>query len=740
MSRIRIERLDRRRFLQLTGLAGGGLMLGIGNPGSAAAAPGGAAAAAGGSAAAAPFAPNAFVQISSAGILIYSTQPEIGQGVRTSVPMILAEELDVAWADVEIRMAPTDAKRFGPQVAGGSTSIPRTWTPMRKAGAMARALLVEAAARDWKVPPSECRTRDSEVIHDASGRRAHYRSLTEQAAKLPLPDPETLPLKARADYRLLNTRVRTTDGRDLVTGKPTYAIDVRLPGMLHAVYVKCPRIGGKVRAANLDAIRRLPGVVDAFALEGNGDPTELKPGVAIVARDTWSAFSARQSLVVDWDESTAADDDWASTLEKARELARADGAEVVVERGDVATAFATAKKTVASTYVFNFVSHAQLEPQSCTVRPNADGSFELWPPSQTPQRAQTTVAKVLGIPESQVTIHPRRLGGGFGRRLNNDVSCEAAAIAARVKAPIKLQWTRADDMSNDLVRAGGLLSLQGAIDADSKVSGWRTHHVTFSADGKRLVAGGNLRADEDFAPLMPALRVTRSQLPWVSPCGFWRAPGASAFAFPLQSFLHELSVAAGRDHLEFLLQLLGEPRWLAPANAGALNTGRAAAVLKLAAEKSGWGRTLPKGRALGLAFYFSHTAHVAEVAEVSVDERRHITVHAVTVAADVGPVINLNGAESQCQGSVIDGLSAMAAQKLTHRGGVVQETNFDRYLLRRIGAEPKIDIHFVQSDFPPSGLGEPVLPPVAPAVCNAVFAASGHRIRTLPISEEGFSI
>lgn len=606
-------------------------------------------------------------------------------------------------------------------------------------------MLIEAAARSWNAPVEECSARDSEVIHAASGRRAHYRDLAEAAAALPVPDPETVRLKTRAEYRLLNTRVRTTDGRDLVTGRPTYASDVRVAGMLHAMYVKCPRIGGKVRSANLEEVRRLPGVVDAFVLEGNGDLTELKPGIAILARDTWSAITARRALRVEWDESAAATDDWPATLAKARELARAGGAQIsgsdlIVERGDVTTAFATASRTIDSTYTCSFVSHAQLEPQNCVARPLAGGGMELWPPSQTPQRAQTTVAKVLGIAESSVTIHPQRLGGGFGRRLNNDVACEAAAIAARAQVPIKLQWTREDDMTNDVVRAGGMMALQGTLDAKGRLTGWRNHQITFSSDGKRIVSGGTLRADEDFAPLIPNLRVTRSVLPWSSPCGFWRAPGASAFAFPLQGFLHEMSVAAGRDHLEFLLELLGEPRWLPPANAGALNTGRAADVLRLAAEKAGWGRRMPKGRGLGLAFYFSHTAHVAEVAEVSVDAQRRITVHAVTVAADVGPIINLNGAEAQCQGSVIDGLSAMAAQKLTYRGGVIEEKNFDRYPLRRIGSEPRIDIHFLQSDYPPSGLGEPVLPPVAPAICNAVFAASGQRIRTLPISEEGFSI
>jgi isoquinoline 1-oxidoreductase beta subunit len=722
----RIERIDRRVFLQLTGIASAGLVLGVS---SAESAEGGG-----------PLVPNAFVEISSAGIVIFATQPEIGQGVKTSIPMILAEELDAAWADVEVRVSPIDQKKYGIQTAGGSTATPRNWNPMRKAGAVARAMLVEAAARAWGVPAAECKTRDSRVTHAASNRSAHYRELAALAATLPVPDPESVRLKTRAEYRLLNTRVPAVDGRKLVTGRPTYAIDVRVTDMLYAAYVKCPRIGGRVRSANLDEIKREPGVVDAFVLEGNGDVTELKPGVAIVARDTWAAFSARQKLRVEWDESGASNDDWSSALARARELAKADGAEVVGERGDVATAMRTAKRTLASDFSYAFVSHAQLEPQVCTAWVKADGSVEVWPPSQTPQRAQSAVAKVLGVPETQVLIHPQRVGGGFGRRLNNDVSCEAAAISQRLKAPVKLQWTREDDMRNDLVRAGGLVSLKGALDERGRATAWHAHQVTFSPDGKRIVAGGTLRAEEDFAPLMPNLRVTRSVLPWTSPCGFWRAPGASVFAFPLQSFLHEMSVAAGRDHLEFLLELLGEPRWLPPATPGALNTGRAAAVLKLAAEKAGWGARRPKGRALGLAFYFSHAAHVAEVAEVSVDAARRITVHAVTVAVDVGPIINLSGAESQCQGSVIDGLSAMAAQKLTYVNGVVQETNFDRYPLRRIGSDPRIDIHFIESEYPPTGLGEPVLPPVAPAVCNAVFTATGQRIRQLPISETGFSI
>ncbi|NBR17677.1 MAG: xanthine dehydrogenase family protein molybdopterin-binding subunit [Gammaproteobacteria bacterium] len=299
MSHYHIQKYDRRRFLQLSGLAGGGLLLGVSVVDTETA-----------HAAASTFAPSAFLQISRDGILIYATQPEIGQGVRTSIPMILAEELDAAWKDVEVKVAGIDAKRYGVQTAGGSTATPRSWNPMRRAGAVARAMLIEAAARNWNVASTDCSTRDSEVIHVASGRRVHYRDLAETAATLPVPDAETLRLKSRAEYRLLNTRVRATDGRDLVTGRPTYASDVRIPGMLYAMYVKCPRIGGKVRSANLDDVRRLPGVVDAFALEGNGDLTELKPGIALIARDTWSALGARRALRIEWDESSAASDDW----------------------------------------------------------------------------------------------------------------------------------------------------------------------------------------------------------------------------------------------------------------------------------------------------------------------------------------------------------------------------------------------------------------------------------------------
>lgn len=728
-----VSKLDRRTFLKLTGLAGGGLMLGVTvgcSPEEQAAAP----TVAGGQA----FEPNAFVRIDADGIVIYAANPEIGQGVKTSLPMIVAEELDAAWADVTVVQADVDAQRYDHQVAGGSRSIPQNWMPLRQAGATARQMLVTAAAVRWEVDPADVETRDSHAIHTRTGRRLAYTELAGAAAELPVPAPDTVRLKDPAEFRLLGTRVTGTDNDDLVTGDPLFGIDKRLPDLLYAAYVKCPARGGRVRGANVDAVKALPGVVDAFVVTGNGEPTELEHGVAIVARDTWSAFKARRTLTVDWDESDAAKDSSSAAAARARELAQGDGATEIVSNGDVDAAFAGAARTLSAFYEYAFVSHAQLEPQNTTAWWR-DGRMELWAPSQTPQRAEAAVAKVLGVEAEAVTLHQMRAGGGFGRRLINDPVVEAAAIARRVGAPVKLTWSREDDMAHDFYRAGGFHALKGALDAKGNLVGWQNHFISFSHDGQNPVSGGSIRGDIDPGPFVPNYRITQTLLPWRTPCGPWRAPGSNVIAFAHQSFLHELSAAAGRDHLEFLLALMGEPRWLEEGNAHALHTGRAAGVIRRAAEEAGWGRDLPDGHALGLAFYFSHAGHVAEVAEVSVGGDKRVHVHRVTVAADVGPIVNLSGAENQVQGSVVDGLSTMLGQRITFENGRAMETNFHQYPLLRMPRAPRVDVHFVASDFPPTGLGEPALPPLAPAVGNAIFAATGERVRRLPLTDAGWS-
>jgi isoquinoline 1-oxidoreductase beta subunit len=721
--------LSRRSVLKLTGAAGAGLVLAFAlTPSDAAAAP---------AVATKDFAPNAFLRVAPDGIItIISKGPEIGQGIKTAFPLIVAEEMDAAWADVRVEQAMINPAVYGRQSAGGSTSIPNAWDQLRTAGATARAMLISAAAKQWNVPASECTATDSAVIHSASKRSLTYAALAVQAAKLPVPDPDTLTLKTRAEYKLIGGRFTGVDNLAVVTGQPLFGIDHVVPGMLYAVYEKCPAVGGKVASANLDYIKTLPGVKDAFVLEGTGVTSEVMPGVAIIADSTWAAFKAKAALQVEWDESSASKDSWTNSVAQAKRIAKQAGAESIQKIGNVDEALKTAAKTVEAFYSYPFVSHATLEPQGCTAWFKGD-EIELWVTSQTPERARSTVAQILSLPEEKVAMHQLRAGGGFGRRLVNDPVCEAAMIAQRVNAPVKLTWTREDDMRHDFYRPGGFHSFTAGLDAAGKLVAWRDHFVTFTSDGKSPVSGGNIAPTEFPAPLLANAEITQTMLPLKTPCGAWRAPRSNAIAFAVQSFIHELAVAAGRDHVEFLLEILGEPRWMPPQTRAALNTGRAADVVKLAAEKSGWGTPLPPGRGRGLAFHFSHAGHFAEVAEVSVDAQKRITVHKVTVAGDIGPIVNMSGAENQCEGGVVDGLSTMLNLQIGIENGRIQEGNFTEYPLLRMKDAPQVDVHFIQSDNPPTGVGEPALPPVAPAIANAVFAASGMRLRSMPFRNEG---
>ena len=722
-------KLSRRSILKLSGAAGAGLVLAFSLT------PSGAEAAT--AVAAKNFAPNVFLRVSpDGGIVIVSKGPEIGQGIKTAFPLIVAEEMDAAWADVRVEQAMINPAVYGRQSAGGSTSIPNAWDQLRRAGATARAMLISAAAKQWNVPASECTAADSKVIHAASGREATYGALAIKASALPVPDPTKLTLKSRGEYKLLGKRFTGVDNLAVVTGKPLFGIDLTLPGMVYAVYEKCPAVGGKVASANLDHIKTLPGVKDAFILEGNGVTSEVMPGVAIIADSTWSAFKAKRALQVVWDESGASKDSWTKSSAEAARIAKQAATQSIQKIGNVDEALKTAAKTVEAFYSYPFVSHATLEPQGCTAWFKGD-EIELWVTSQTPERARTNVAKMLNMAEEKVVMHQLRAGGGFGRRLVNDPVSEAAAIAQRVNGPVKLTWTREDDMRHDFYRPGGFHQFTAGLDAAGKLVAWRDHFITFTSDGKGPVSGGNIAATEFPAPLLANAEINQTMLPLKTPCGAWRAPRSNAIAFAVQSFIHELAVAAGRDHVEFLLEILGEPRHMPPQTTGALNTGRAAAVVKLAAEKSGWGTPLPPGRGRGLAFHFSHAGHFAEVAEVSMDANKRITVHKVTVAGDIGPIINMSGAENQCQGGVVDGLSTMLNLQIGIENGRILEGNFTEYPLLRMKDAPPVEVHFIQSEHPPTGVGEPALPPVAPAIANAVFAASGLRLRNMPFRNEG---
>ncbi len=734
--------LSRRNFIKLTGLAGGGLVLALSmGPGARNAA------AQVGTGSGDTFTANPYVQIRTDGtIVLFAKNPEVGQGVKTSLPMIVAEELDADWQQVEVRQSVIDASLYGPQVAGGSRSTPSNWDPLRRAGATARAMIVAAAAQTWGVPASELTTEKAVVRHAASNRSATYGELASIAATLPVPDAASVSLKPRSSYRLLGTRVTGVDNEKIVRGEPLFGIDQRVPNMVFATFTKCPAVGGRAVSANLDEIRALPGVKDAFIVGQQGNPVAFSPaapavlsGVAILANTTWAAMQAKKQLKVQWDESNASHDSWKAAMADAKSIAGKPAAKTLGEGGNVEAAFASGK-TVDAMYTVHYVSHADLEPQNCTAWFKGD-SIEIWAPTQTPQAAVDAVAAQLGLPKEKVTLHQLRGGGGFGRRLANDSVSEVAAISKQAGGvPVKVQWTREDDMAFDYYRPGGFHSFKAAVDSSGKLAAWQDHFITFSMDGKDPVSAGTLSPTEFPANVLSNQRMLQSMIPSKIPTGPWRAPGSNTIAFAVQSFLAECAAAANRDHLEFLLEVMGEPRFTVANDLRALHTGRAANVIRTVAERAGWGREMPRGRGLGLAFHFSHQGHFAEVAEVSVEADKKVRVHKVWVVADIGPIVNLSGAENQCQGSVVDALSTAMGLKITFEDGRVEQSNFHQYPIVRIDKAPEVDVHFVESDYPPTGCGEPAFPPAGPAIANAIFAATGQRVRTLPFNAEGYTL
>ena len=682
---------------------------------------------------------NAWIRIGSDGwATLFATHPEIGQGVKTALPMILAEELDMPWERVRVEQAPVNGAIFGRQVAGGSTSVQMAWAPLRKAGATARALLVAAAAKTWSTDAAGLSTRAGRVMNDATGASLSYGDLAALAATLPV--PEHAPLKNPAAFRLLGSRIGGVDNRSIVTGKPLFGIDQTVPGMMYATYTKAPANGGTIQSANLDQVRALPGVRDAFILKARGAPSALREGVAVIADSTWSALKAKRALEIQWDLSAASVDDWKVLRETSMEIARTPGGEILHDDGNVDAAFSAAKQVVRGTYVYPFLAHASLEPQNCTAWVRGGGA-EIWAPSQLPAIGAKLAAETCGLDLQKVVMHQTRVGGAFGRRLVNDYVVEAVAISQRAGVPVKLQWTREDDFANDFYRPGGVHGLAAALDADGRLSGWNNHFVTVSNDGKAADCWAAL--DSGLMPqhLVANFRVRQTLRKISIPTGAWRAPGSNALAFVANCFLHEVSTAAARDHLEFLLELMGAPRQLPGANGDVgMHTGRASAVIAEVGRRANWGKKLPAGRAQGLAFYYSHSGYFAEITEVEVLTERRIKVHSVHVVGDVGPIVNLSMAEHQVVGSVTDGLSAMLGQQATFTRGTINETNFHNYQVLRMPHAPPVDVYFIRSNNPPTGLGEPALPPVAPAICNAIFSASAQRIRELPLSLSGYSV
>jgi isoquinoline 1-oxidoreductase beta subunit len=750
--------LDRRSFLRVSAISGGGMLLSLYlKPLALAQSPGGPAAA---------LSPNAFISILADGtVRIMAKNPECGQGVKTMLPMIIAEELDVDWKSVKIEQADVDAAKYGGQSAGGSTATPNNWTPMRQIGAAARAMLVTSAATEWKVPESEITTASGQLMHAASKRTLGYGAVATKAAALTPPALASVKLKDKKDYKIVGKPIAGVDNFAIATGKPLYSIDFTLPGMLYAVFEKCPVFGGKVVSANLDEIKALPGVKHAFVVEGGTDLTRLLPGVAIVADSWWLAKSAREKLKVTWNEGETAALSSEGFAQRAQQFSTQAPERMVRTDGDFDAAITGAAKTAEGAYFYPFLSHAPLEPQNCSAQ-FTNGKLELWAPSQTPQGGLAMTAQTLGLNATDITMHQLRIGGGFGRRLSNDYVVEAAWIAKVVNdAPVKLLWTREDDMRHDFYRPAGFHHFKGGVDASGKVVAWKDHFVTFGAAAApgatgpaandRITASGDMSAVEFPARFVPNFAYGRSLLALGVPTGAMRAPGSNGIAFAIQSFIDELAQAAGKDPLQFRLDLLATtpiPLPAPPAGApgggrgggggGGFNPQRMTGVLQLVREKSGWGkRTLPKGTGLGVACHFSHQGYFAGVAEVSVDAANKVKVKKVWIAGDIGSqIINPGNALNQAQGSVIEGLSHTMGWAINIDKGRTVETNFDRYQPTRMPqAPPEIQVDFLETEFSPTGLGEPALPPVPPAICNAIFAATGKRVRALPLAKSGYS-
>jgi isoquinoline 1-oxidoreductase beta subunit len=665
-------------------------------------------------AAARALAPNAFLEIAPDGVVsIWVSKSDMGQGVRTALPMILADELEADWS--KVRVVQADAHpRYGEMGTGGSSSVASLWTPLRTAGAQAREMLIAAAAERWGVPVTECRARSGVVEHPASGGRFGYGDLVNRAALLPV--PEAPALKAPSEFRLIGSDLAGVDLRDKVMGKAEYGLDVVVPGMLYAVIARCPVFGGTMQGHDPARALAIPGVIKVV---------EVPSGAAVIATGTWAAMQGRNALECRWDEGPAAELD---SERISRQLhARAEMAGALARNdGDAPGAIAGAAKSLEATYEAPLLAHATMEPMNCVADTRPD-RCEIWAPHQAPDWARTEVAGALGLEPDQVTVHTTLLGGGFGRRFLPEELIEAAQVSREAGAPVKLVFTREDDMRRDWYRPMSVHRMGGGVDRAGKVTGW-LHRVVAPSISEQRWPGSvknalDLDAVDGAADLhyaIPNLRVEYGMVKTPVPVSWWRSVYASQTCFANECFVDELAQAAGRDPLELRRELLAQsPRHLA--------------VLNLAAEKAGWGTPLPAGRARGVAIHhFFSDAIVAEVAEVSM-EGATVRVHRVTCAVDCGLAVNPSNVRYQIEGGVIYGLSAALHGEITIEKGRVKQSNFHDYPVVRMPEAPVVEVHIVPSAEAPKGVGEPGLPPIAPAVANAVSMLTGKRVRKLPI-------
>lgn len=718
--------IHRRDFLKLSGLATAGLLIGIGSrPAFAATAEG-----------EKVFEPNVYLSIRSDGrIILFSKNPEIGQGIKTALPMLIAEELEVDWNKIEVQQGHLD-NRFGAQFAGGSTGIKTNFETVRKAGATAREMLIEAAARRWQVSLDRCSARDGFVYLSGGTDRLAYAELAEAAAKLTV--REDPPLKDPKDFRIIGTSVPGVDNKLIVTGKAEFGLDAKPKGMRVVVIERCPYYGGTIKSIDDKATLQVRGVEQVLRIEPTKNPTQLVAGVAVVAANTWAAIKGRKALKVEW---TMPEGETESTEDLRRQfetLLNSKG-QVIRDDGNVDEAFAQCKVVHEATFEAPFLAHAPMEPQNYIADVQADKA-EVWGPTQVPGSVRQRAAEITGLAPNKITVKMTRVGGGFGRRLMADYACEAVYVSKAIGKPVQVVWTREDDLQHDFYRPAGRFTLKAGLDASNHLTAW---HLKSTTTSRYTFSGSTSPAwqTEVFPDGFPAGFVRNFRMEYSPtnsrvPRGAWRAPGHNITAWIDQCFTDEMAYLAGKDPVAFRLELLGEEDRLMPYSdhgGPVYSTRRLKNVIRLAAEKARWDQPAPKGQYRGFAAHFMFGAYIAEVVTISLGAEDSIRVDQVVAVADCGLVINRSGAMNQLEGGIIDGLSSAMLQAVTIQGGRATAGNFDDYPLLRMKDAPRVDVVIVDSNEPPEGLGEMTLPPLAAALCNAIFAATGKRIHKLPV-------
>jgi len=710
--------ISRRTFLKASAAAGGGLLLSFSLPAlmrNAEAAE---------TATANTFAPNAFIRIDRQGrVTLVVHQVEMGQGTYTSLPMLLAEELEVDLAQVHLEHAPPDDKLYanpliGFQATGGSNSVRGAWEPLRRAGATARSMLMSAACATWNVDSNSCRAEKGEVIHVPTGRKLNYGALVDKAATLPVPDQVTL--KDPKDFKLIGTPVKRLDSHDKVNGKAQYSIDVKVPGMKIATVAACPVFGGKL--ARVDDGK-------AKAIKGVHQVVRLDDAVAVIADHMWAAKQGLAALDIQWDEGPNAKLGTADIVQQLEAASQKPGV-VARKDGDVAKAMAGAAQKVEAVYQVPFLAHAAMEPLSCTVHVRKDGC-DVWVGTQVATRAQATAAQVTGFPPEKIRVHNHLLGGGFGRRLDVDFITQAVQIAKQVDGPVKVIWTREEDIQHDIYRPYYYDRLAAGLDGQGMPIAW-SHRVTASSILARwyppafkegldpdAVEGA---AEPPYALPNVLVDYVRQEPPGIV-TGWWRGVGPTHNIFVVESFIDELAAAAKKDPVEYRRALLGK-------------SPRARAVLDLATEKAGWGRPLPEGHGRGVSVQHAFGSYLAQVAEVAVSKEGEVRVQRVVCAVDCGMIVNPDTVKAQMEGGIIFGITAALFEEITIKDGRVEQHNFNDYRILRINEAPVVEVYLVKSAESPGGIGEPGTSAIAPAVTNAIFAATGKRIRKLPVKPD----